>query len=282
MQKEQGRAASVTVFVLCAAAMLAGVWCDLPLNAAVYSPGFAPAVLVEVFCWWAMYVPAILWFALTMLRRPLPFLARAACAMVTYLGFFVVLFTTDDYLLKRGWTAQQNFTACAVAALGGTVLVRLLLARVTAPMQKKLRFVFGFALAYMAADAVVINLLKLIWNRARYDEMLASPAGFSRFTAWYQPMGGGGTSFPSGHTAAACGILVLTLFCLLLPKWQRRRRWVWAACWVFIVFCGAMRVVIGRHFLSDIAAAVAVKYALFLLLTHTKLFARRLNEARSA
>ena len=38
-----------------------------------------------------------------------------------------------------------------------------------------------------------------------------------------QPFGNGGSSFPSGHTAAACSVFILTLACDVCLKWNRRR-----------------------------------------------------------
>ena len=67
------------------------------------------------------------------------------------------------------------------------------------------------AVIYIAFVLIVINLLKACWGRVRFREM---ENDFALFTPWYLPQGfTGHTSFPSGHTANAASLYVIT--CLL-------------------------------------------------------------------
>ena len=77
-------------------------------------------------------------------------------------------------------------------------------------------------------------------------------------------------SFPSGHTAAACSVFILTLACDVCLKWNRRRTLVWALCWAYVAFMALCRLVIGRHYLSDTLAAAFVMLLLYLGMRKTK------------
>ena len=112
------------------------------------------------------------------------------------------------------YAEQRRALLCLIGDdLFGTLIAISLASRWDKPTLLRMELVAKFGILLCIADNLVINLLKILWNRARFDEMAAS-GDFSAFSPWYLPGGNGGTSFPSGHTAAACGILVL----LLLPS----------------------------------------------------------------
>ena len=108
--------------------------------------------------------------------------------------------------------------------------------------------------------------------------MLAA-GDFSRFTSWLQPFGQGGSSFPSGHTASACGIFMLLIVCDVSARFARRRGLVWAVCWAYVAGMALSRMAMGRHFLSDTVMAAGVMAALFLALTHTGAYRKSLASA---
>ena len=127
----------------------------------------------------------------------------------------------------------------------------------------------------LLAGLAAINIIKAVWQRTRFDDMLTAAGGgfegaFAQFTSWMQPFGNGGSSFPSGHTAAACSVFILTLACDVCLKWNRRRTLVWALCWAYVAFMALCRLVIGRHYLSDTLAAAFVMLLLYLGMRKTK------------
>ena len=128
---------------------------------------------------------------------------------------------------------------------------------------------FGYARQDRKAKARDPITAKLVAN------MLTAAGGgfegaFAQFTSWMQPFGNGGSSFPSGHTAAACSVFILTLACDVCLKWNRRRTLVWALCWAYVAFMALCRLVIGRHYLSDTLAAAFVMLLLYLGMRKTK------------
>ena len=130
---------------------------------------------------------------------------------------------------------------------------------------------FGWFPQYLPA---VVLCVCIALDGARSMPLRAAGGGFegafAQFTSWMQPFGNGGSSFPSGHTAAACSVFILTLACDVCLKWNRRRTLVWALCWAYVAFMALCRLVIGRHYLSDTLAAAFVMLLLYLGMRKTK------------
>ena len=100
-----------------------------------------------------------------------------------------------------------------------------------------------FALAAFAASALLVQLLKHLFGRARPDDMLViSDYG----------------SFPSGHTANAATIAVVLW--LLFP-----RVWVAVAGAAWIVLMALSRTVLAVHWVSDTAGGAFVGAAAALI-----------------
>lgn len=261
----------IILFVL---GMAAGALWDLPLNHAVYAPQFYPAIWMECFGYYPLYLPAILWLWLSGPKRPW---LRTGARLLGAVGAAALFWASLSNLQKRSVPGAVWHTAAVWAIL---VLLGVLLARVLVRggdgLRRRLHTAMGWSVVYMILDNVLINLLKLVWNRTRFDDMMAA-GDFSAFTTWLEPFGNGGSSFPSGHTAAACGIFVLVLLCDVLPGWNRRRGLVWAACWAYVAGMAASRLIMGRHFLSDTVAAAFVMSLLLCALRASKPYQKSLR-----
>ncbi|MEG2036583.1 MAG: phosphatase PAP2 family protein [Ruthenibacterium sp.] len=270
-QKTKSRRWIAFGIVLFCAGMAAAARWDLQINLALYDPKNPIAVAFECFGYYVQYVPVLLWWLCLAADAGQELWVRCVMGVLTAGGAVALGANTYSGLTARG-AAMPGLWCAAVWALlllGGALLLQ---ARV---QRARLEFAFGWAFVLMLANNVIINVLKLIWNRTRFDDMLAA-GSFADFTAWMHPFGNGGTSFPSGHTAAACGIFVLVLLCDVLPAWNRHRTAVWGVCWAYIGSMAFNRIVIGRHFLSDTLMAAFTIALLFLLMTHTKLYRRTL------
>ena len=73
-------------------------------------------------------------------------------------------------------------------------------------------------------------------------------------------------SFPSGHTAAACGVWLLLLLPEFFPRLQKRRTACGIASTLYVCLAGFSRIVVGKHFLSDVAAGMLLMLLGFALL----------------
>ena len=258
---------------------VSAVW-DLSINLAVYNPHSLFAVLMEAFCWYPAFLPA-LWLAALLCTQPQPFSLphRLASGAVAVLGLGILCFASGHSLVHRnllaGWRNPTAFLWLACALALGAVLFRLV-QKTTFALREKLFLVAGAGSIFLLANQGIVQVLKWIWQRTRFDEMV-SIGSFSNFTPWFLPFGAGGNSFPSGHTANAAGVFFLLFLCDVLPAWHKRRPLVLAGCWVFIALTSFSRVLIGRHFLSDTLASAAISALLFWTLHSSRLYRRRLR-----
>ncbi len=122
---------------------------------------------------------------------------------------------------------------------------------------------------------LIVQLGKLFWGRVRFRHLAP---GFADFTPWYLPQGiTGNESFPSGH--AAMGWMLLPIAFHLTRRFLAARNGaqitapapntlalVWVLVVVFGVAVAASRVVVGAHYLSDVAFSTGVAWALAALL----------------
>lgn len=137
-----------------------------------------------------------------------------------------------------------------------------------AEFSETLRFV-KITLYYLVAMLVVINLFKFTWGRVRFRQL---DGDLSRYTPFYQINGfsngvKGYRSFPSGHTANATAIYVLTL---LAPKCKTKLKkalcFVVPAVWIPLI--AISRVMVGAHYASDVLYGFYISWALFYIVKY--------------
>ena len=276
------RLSTAALFLLAAILLAVAAFFDLQIDQALYAPDNPVAIVFEAFCYWPLYLPfALLGAVWTFLRRDNPSLHVLGEVLVVT-TFFILCNQSLPNLADRGLLPLADTTvtfAALVLTFVATVVMISLASRWDRPTLRRIEFLAKFGIALCVADNIVINLLKVLWTRARFDDMTAA-GNFSLFTPWYRfGAQSGNTSFPSGHTAAACGVLALLLLPLLFERWQKRWGALLAGCVAYIAVSGLCRMVMGRHFLSDTVAAAVIMGLLFLLLTHTPQFACGLARA---
>ncbi len=258
---------------------------DLRLAQMLYHPQSIWAIFMEAFGWWMLFMPVVLLFLTKATYEKQKGLWQwvlwLMLASFTQMGLFV----GSAYYLKQRGIIQGITDVFAwlwfvpVIALFCFLSYKVL--HLQASALHRSQFLFRFGTVYMVCNLLLVNVLKLIWQRPRFDEMLAEDR-ISDFMAWYQPLGPGGSSFPSGHTASACGILVLLIMCDLFPAWKRRKIVVIIFCWAYIVLMALSRMVMGRHFLSDTIAAMVVMAVLFMLMHQSGYYQRKLLQLPAA
>jgi len=128
-----------------------------------------------------------------------------------------------------------NFLLGPVILLAGGVLLVLAATRA-----------LGWMLVYVGAvqfaSTIVADLAKPPLGRARPDEAMALPGGID---TWFV----GANSFPSGHTAFYAGLFFPLI--LILPRWT--------LLWLIPpLFVAAARVMTNDHYVSDVAASLAL------------------------
>ncbi|MEG2931207.1 MAG: hypothetical protein RR825_05420, partial [Ruthenibacterium sp.] len=183
------------ILLFCAGMGAALAW-DLQLDLVLYSPKSPIAIAFECFGYYVQYVPVLLWCLCLAADGVQSVWLRCLTGTLAAGGAVALGVCAYQGLAARGVTRPGVWCAAVWALLlfGAALLLQMRVPRA------KLEFAFGWATVLMLANNAIINLLKLIWNRTRFDDMLAA-GSFADFTAWTHPLGNGGTSFPSGHTA---------------------------------------------------------------------------------
>ena len=269
-----------------AAALLlaAAAFYDLAIDQALYAPHNPFGIVLEAFCYWPLYLPFVLLGAVwTFLYRDNP--SRHVLGEVLVIAFFYVLFTQSLPNLARRGLLPLSGTALTLGAVvltfAATVAAISLASRCSRAALIRLDFLAKLGIVLCLADNVVINLLKMLWSRMRFDDMAAA-GDFSAFTPWYRwGAVAGNTSFPSGHTAAACGVLVLLALPALFDWWKGKELTLTAGCYGYIALTALSRLIMGRHYLSDTVAAAVIMTLLYLAITHTRRCRRGLESALS-
>ena len=250
--------------------MLCALQWDLTLSQALYCPTWMPAIVMESHGFYTLYLPCLLWLFFLGAKRRLAgaplwqsFLLYLTGAAATALLFWSGLHGLEKRNVAGAFLI--HLAVWAVLLVGG-----VLLAFYSKTTVQQMEFSFRWSVIFALTSTAVINIMKLVWSRTRFDDMLAANGNTDAFTSWLHPFANGGSSFPSGHTAAACGIFVLVLLCDVLPAWHKKRTLVWGVCWAYIAFMAFTRIVIGRHFLSDTLMAGFVCIVVFYILIKSK------------
>lgn len=251
--------AAVLVF---AAGFVVATLFDLPISQELYSSRNGFAIFMEAFGWYPIFIPALLFFALLAARKNTPLFPvfRIAGILAYTLGFAAVYYNSYVYLVDRRVLAPVLGWKLIVFLIAGLALyVTLLDTAFHIPEKRRagLEFFATWGTVFLITEQVAINLLKSLWQRSRFDEMLMSDRLYE-FTPWYQPFANGGSSFPSGHTASAAAVLLLIVLCDAFDTKESKRKLSYVIGWVYIAAMALSRIIIGRHFLSDTLAGAGL------------------------
>jgi membrane-associated phospholipid phosphatase len=178
-------------------------------------------------------------------------------------GVLLVMFRANIGLARwdlsaARWGARHATEASTdvlrgVSMLGGTTVIVLLGIVVAATEYRRTRHkaVIAFVVLVLAGQSLICNLIKWLVDRARPEiDQLTGHAG---------------SSFPSGHSAAAAA--TYAAFALLLSRGRRP--------WTRAILAGSAagiaaavattRVMLGVHWLTDVLAGLALGWAWFAL-----------------
>lgn len=103
---------------------------------------------------------------------------------------------------------------------------------------------------------VFTYVLKMVFNRARYEDVVN---GNAVFTAWYQK-GVEGESFPSGHTSLAACLIVLVPLTNFVKKLNQNANLMNIGVFLYVVIIMLSRIVMGKHYLTDTAISALIAF----------------------
>ena len=251
----------ILFYVLAAAAMAVAAVYDLQIDVAVNNPDSFVAN----------------WFADTG-EAPLYLLVLSACGVLAKClenrwlkGLFAVCTLgagvyLGDYVARRLFAASDlRFGYGVLYGIGAAALFLLALYFIHVPerMKKPLVLIALIGLCGCAVSSGIINLMKAVWGRVRFRDLTD---GYDAFTAWYVINGNTGAhSFPSGHTGSA-GMSYFLMFLPFVSEKGRKYSFLcFAAPFVYTVAVAATRLVMGAHYLSDVAVGGTVAFTCVLV-----------------
>jgi membrane-associated phospholipid phosphatase len=254
----------LVIGVLVFAALLgSATFLDLRIDKALFNPQsdfgalFATLAMIPLDAI-PVIVPAMVWAVLVAKRKA-----------VKPIGA-LVLFLLSLAALALLYQDIPNFPAVLRSNLWSIVLLIIALAFAALPFAKKHPDEFLktalIALLLLTIGRFILEIVKINWGRQRFFTMTDPDA---QFTRWFLPQGkaasDGFKSFPSGHSFSA----MLTVWLSLLPACILGSG-AKAKQWARIIFIIALafgfttmfsRMVLGRHFLSDVTCGAAISLA---------------------
>lgn len=241
----------IIFYILSAAALIAAVFADLKIDILLNNPENPFAVWFyntgEIPC--RLICPlagTVLFYTLSSK------IGKIAGALISlggsmYLGY---------YLGKHFFTEENQMAFSLVFGLGIGVILLITGKLIVIPERiKKPLIVLAIAgIAVMAVQLSLVELLKTIWGRVRFRDLIAV-SSYDDFTPWYVINGANSNkSFPSGHTAGAA----MSFLAMLLPfaddKLMKYKKLLFAVPFVYTCIVAVTRLVMGAHYLSDVAA----------------------------
>lgn len=256
----------LVVIVLCAVAMAVGAKYDWMLTDKLYNPNNGFGLLFEAVSWIPIYAFIPVLGACNMVRSKNNISTFTVGAFLLITSCSVFAYMICDHYVDRGVMRRVNPYMCGI--VGGLVSAELFLIirSVKRPVIRKMQAVCAFGTIYMFSYLAVIFSLKVVFGRDRYEDIITG--GEYVFAQWFKPVFfSSGSSFPSGHTAAAMGIVILLLLPFLFKPFKEMKLPLFIGCYVYAFLTALSRMIMGRHFISDTAAAILIMTVVFIILT---------------
>ena len=266
MINKQYKYGYLVVIVLCVAAMAAGAKYDWMITDTLYNPQNMFGVIFEAASWLPVYAFIPVLGACNMVRSKNNMTTFTVGAFLLIASCCIFSYSVCDHIVARGFMRKVNPYLCGI--FGGVVAAALFLVirGVKRSVIRKMQAVCGFAFVYMFSYLAVIFALKMVFGRDRYEDIITG--GEYLFAEWFRPVFfSSGSSFPSGHTAAAMGIVVLLLLPFIFRPFKNLKLPLFVFCYAYAFLTAFSRIIMGRHFVSDTAAAILIMTIIFIILT---------------
>jgi len=258
-------------FTAAAAALIAAAFIDLKLDIALNNPENIIAI----------------WFKNT---GEIP--ARLICPFAGTVLFYTYKNTSDRiagfiitiggsaylgyYIGKYFFLEENRMLFSIIYGIGFGLMCLIIGNYITIPDKYKsiMRIIAVTGIITMFVQITAIEGMKYLWGRVRFRDLLAA-GSYDAFTPWYRLNGiNGNKSFPSGHTAGAGMSYLMMLFPYISEKWKNKKQFCfWLPC-VYTSIVAFTRLVMGAHYLSDVAMGGAVSFAV--ILTAMKILDKKL------
>ena len=205
---------------------------------------------------------------------------KIATAGLSVIGWVILCCKSEvaDMIEATGFSGIKFYLLMGILALCAAAL-GLYLGKFIPKKTRYMLFKFAmFAIAYLLIALAVNQLMKTVWHRMRFRDMLKENAighdGFSNFLPWFKPdwsnvelnEGYKYTSFPSGHSSSAVHIFILCTLYKVVPSWNEKR-WLkyvlYGGCSAFVLLTMISRICDDAHFLSDVIEGASISYIIY-------------------
>lgn len=174
-----------------------------------------------------------------------------------YLGYYI-----GDYFFVEN---QLMFGIVFGLGIGCIILITGKYIHIPNAHKEILKKLAILGIVVMAIQLSLVEIIKILWGRVRFRDLVAA-GSYDAFTPWYHINGtNGNKSFPSGHTAGA-GMSYLLMTLGYLSKRSEKRAGIYF--FISLIYTSAVaysRLVLGAHYLSDVAAGGMISFTLVLI-----------------
>ena len=189
-------------------------------------------------------------------------LKKVLCIAATALSYLLFGFMATEQLFAS--TLPRLLIGLGTAVLLTPVTVLVFRGKSPDTLKRLSIFLIFASMVAVISSLISINVLKYIWGRPRYREMIAEGDYLLQaFTPWYKINGftlHGHHSFPSGHTCSATNLLVLCALGEVFPDADRKKGTVAVVVAIYIFAMAYSRMVLGAHFLSDVTGGFFIGF----------------------
>ncbi len=193
-------------------------------------------------------------------------------AVISVIGIlaysFLLVFFVLNYLKVKG-ALIYGFSFMLPIAVGSFFGMRALTKRYGSSLKR----IAIIAIITILLEQAITYLLKYAWGRPRMRDLLPPYDGFF---PWYLPnWWSGSDSFPSGHSANAACVIVLSLLPVEFCGKKKTGEIVTSIiCYVWLITVMVSRVVAGAHFASDVTTGAFITLFAFYCLK-TRFYKRK-------
>ena len=266
MINKQYKYGYLVVIILCIVAMAAGAKYDWMATDYLYNPQSGFGMFFEAAGWIPIYAFIPVLGACNMVRSKNNMTTFAVGTFMLIASCSIFAYMICDHCVDRGFMRKANPYLCGI--VGGILAAALFLTvrLLKRSVIRKIQAVCAFGAMYMISYLIIIFGLKVVFGRDRYEDIITG--GVYEFADWFRPVFfSDGSSFPSGHTAAAMGIVILLLLPFLFRTFKNMKWPLFIGCYLYAGLTAFSRLIMGRHFISDTAMAILIMTVVFIVLT---------------
>lgn len=256
----------IAVIIISIVFMALGAKYDWSITDKFYNPNSVFGIIFEAYSPLPIYIFIPVWGASLMIKSKNSGVTFTCGISMLIISCCIFMYNGAFVMANRGLIKRVNLYICGI--VGGFTAAAIFIAMrgLNRNTIRKIQAVCAFAFAYMTVYLAVFFTMKRIFGRDRYEDIISG--GEYAFADWFKPIFfSSGTSFPSGHTGAAMGVLILLILPFIFEFFQNKKVVLFISCYVYAFITAISRLVMGRHFVSDTALSILLMTIIFMCLT---------------